>query len=783
MDCKELALKKVKIEGNLLGKFGIFEINQNFKNDTDQTLEVEYTFPIIATAAIVDFEAQINDKVLKGVCKEKEEAQKEYQENIVKGNSAYLMQEQTPNIFKVSLGKIAPGEEIKIKIKYIDTFDVVDNKIKVIIPTLVTPRYASNVTNKLEYGKVDYTVDFSINIDKSVIKKSVYSPSHKIKVINDEKIEVLNYDMSKDFKLDIELKNELASNGVYSTTRDDKKVVCLSFMPEIMDKYADEEKEYLFLVDISGSMMGRKLEQTKNAVIQCLHQLDEGDKFNIIPFNHEFTAMNVNSMEYNEINLAKATEYVNSLVAIGGTEILRPIMFSLYGNSSNKTILLFTDGQVGNEGRIIQYVKENVGKNRLFAFGIDSNINAYFIKEISNVGNGKAELIGPKERIDDAIIRTFARIQTPMVENLKIDYGKNKVLDEIKEDENLFNYEFYNVFAKLEDVVDDIRLKGNILDKEYEWTIKKEDLQESKIDLELVFAKLEIDRLEKYIRNSRDFEKTKNYKNMIIDISIKYNINSKYTSYIIVNKREDKIFDIPQYQNTILSAGAFNSSFVVGGGSAVGGAVKRRGRAAGVGKAMPKMKKTWDVFGSTNSSADSSTDVSSDASFARYTSADSTSGANDLDIPGFLRKTKRSVDEDMEKLKRKVYEYYKEFINEENKDILTYLLFALYYLGDKDFNINDLIRFLNSNKKEIKTNDKYMKLIVKLYNSLDDREIVSKRQLSDLLNDDYKKVVLTGMNIDVDLDMMDENEVKEILKKDKVEENIDKVVLYLCEMG
>ena len=420
MDCKELALKKVSIEGNVLGKFGMFEINQTFKNDTNQTLEVDYTFPIIATAAIVDFEAQINEKVLKGVCKEKEEAQKEYQENIVKGNSAYLMQEQTPNIFKVSLGKIAPGEEIKINIKYIDTFDIVDNKIKVIIPTLVTPRYASNVTNKLEYGKVDYTVDFSINIDKSVNKKSVYSPSHKIKVIDDEKIEILDYDMSKDFKLEIELKNELASNGVYSTTRDDKKVVCLSFMPEIMDKYADEEKEYLFLIDISGSMMGRKLEQTKNAIIQCLQQLDEGDKFNIIPFNHEFTAMNVNSMEYNETNLAKATEYVNSLVAIGGTEILRPIMFSLYGNSSNKTILLFTDGQVGNEGRIIQYVKENVGKNRLFAFGIDSNVNAYFIKEISNVGNGKAELIGPKERIDDAIIRTFARIQTPMVENLKI---------------------------------------------------------------------------------------------------------------------------------------------------------------------------------------------------------------------------------------------------------------------------------------------------------------------------------------------------------------------------
>ena len=764
MDCKELALKKVRIEGNVLGKFGMFEINQTFKNNTNQTLEVEYTFPIIETAAIVDFEAQINDKVLKGVCKEKEEAQKEYQENIVKGNSAYLMQEETPNVFKISLGKIASGEEIKIKIKCIDTFEMVDNKIKVIIPTLVTPRYASNVTDKLTYGKVDYTVDFYINIDKSINKKSVYSPSHNIKVIDDEKIEVLDYDMSKDFKLEIELKNELTSNGTYSTTRDNKKVVCLSYMPEILDKYADEEKEYLFIVDISGSMYGSKLDQTKNAVIQCLHQLDEGDKFNIIPFDHRFSAMSVNSLEYNGTNLEKATEYVNSLEARGGTEILRPIMFSLYGNGSNKTILLFTDGQVGNEEEITQYVKENIGKNRLFAFGIDSNVNSYFIKEISNVGNGKAELIGPGERIDDAIIRTFARIQTPMLENLKIDYGRNKVLDEIKENENLFNYEFYNVFAKLEELEDDIKLKGNILDKEYEWTIKKEDLAESKIDLELVFAKLEIDRLEKYIRNSRYLEKTNNYKKIIINISTKYNINSKYTSYIIVHAREDKIFDVPQYQNTTLSDEAFYSSFIAGGGSDVSGAVKRRGSAAGVDRTGSVMQKKWDVFGS-----------------MMNTSADTSHSANDLDIPSFLRKRKTSVNEDLEKLKREVYEYYKEFINKENKDILTYILFALYYIRDKDFNINDLIRFLNNKKEEIKANDIYMKLIIKLYNSLEDREIISKRQLCALLNDDYQKILYTGMKLDVDLDMLDEHKIKKILRKDKVKENIDKVVWYLCE--
>lgn len=744
MDCKELALKKVKIEGNILGKFGIFEINQTFKNNTWKALEVDYTFPVIETASIVDFEARINNKVLKGICKEKGEALKEYQENIVKGNSAYLMQEETENTFKISLGRILPGEEVFIKIKYIDTFEIVDNKIKVMIPTLVTPRYASKVTSKLHYKKVDYTVDFSINIDKSINKKSVFSPSHNIRVIDDEKIEVLNYDMSKDFKLEIELKNELNSNGTYSVTRDKNKLVCLSFMPEILNKYSDEEKEYLFIIDISGSMSGSKLDQTKNAVIQCLHQLDEGDKFNIIPFNHNFTAMSVNSMEYNETNLKEATKYVNSLEATGGTEILNPIVFSLYEKNSNKTILLFTDGQVGNECQIIQYVRENIEKNRLFAFGIDSNVNAFFIKEISNVGNGKAELIQPGEKIDDAIIRTFARIQTPMLENLKIDYGRNNVLDEIKENENLFNYEFYNIFVKLEDIVDDIKLTGNVLEQKYEWLIKKEDLQESKIDLELVFAKLEMDRLEKYIRNSRDFEKIDNYRKMIIDISLKYNIISKYTSFIIINTREDKSFDVPIYQDTTLS-----DKFLKLG-------------------AFPDMSKACV-----------------NASQIRRTShvnySDNLSSGNDLDIPCFLRKNSINDDSELNELKNQVLEYYKKFIKEENKDILTYLLFALYYVGKKYFDINDLISFLTKNYEQIKNNDVYMKLIILIYRSLQNNEDKIKEQLLNLLSYDYKKVVYSKMNITVDLDAINKNEIKQILKNDKVRENINKIIWYLYE--
>ena len=101
VDLRELALKKVKITGNVIGKFGTFEIEQMYKNNTEEVLEVGYTFPIVDTATVVGFEIKVGDKILKGKCKEKGEAKREYQQNIVKGNSAYMMEQETGNIFKI----------------------------------------------------------------------------------------------------------------------------------------------------------------------------------------------------------------------------------------------------------------------------------------------------------------------------------------------------------------------------------------------------------------------------------------------------------------------------------------------------------------------------------------------------------------------------------------------------------------------------------------------------------------------------------------------------------
>ena len=766
VDLRELALKKVKITGNVIGKFGSFEIEQVYKNNTKDVLEVGYTFPIVETATVVGFEINVGDKVLKGKCKEKGEVKKEYQRNIVKGNSAYMMEQETDNIFKISVGKIDRNEEVTIKIHYIDKFEIIDNKIEILIPTLVTPRYKSNITNKLVYGNVDYTIDFNINIDKTLNIKNISCPSHKINLIDEkktERVEVLNYDLSKDFKLNIELKNELSSNAITSKTRDGNDMIYLSFMPEILDSYEDSEKEFLFIIDVSGSMMGEKLDETKRAVIECLKQLDVGDKFNIIPFESEFEAMNIKSIDYNEENIKKAIKYINNLRPLGGTEILNPIKFALYEKNTDKTILLFTDGQVGNEDEIIKYVEDNINRSRIFPFGIDSNVNSSFIKQLAKAGKGKAELIQPKEKIDDKIIRTFARIQTPLLEKLEVDYGTNKIIDEIREEKCLFNYEFFNVFAKIEKLEDDIQLKGKILDKEYIWKINKGNINNTKVDLEILFAKQEMERLEEYIRNAYEDDRIENYKKMIIELSEKYNINSKYTSFLTVYERKDKLLEVPKYQETKLS-----NKFAKGA----------------------LMNKVWDMFGM-DECEDYEEECECDIATPSFLRArSSSSSSNDLDIPCFLRKNKSIKSEskqievkktDREILEEKVDEYYKVFVSQDEKSILTYLLYAVYYLKNRNniFNYNDLLRFLNKNKDNILSTEIYMKLIYLCYCKLESNRIIDKRETLNLLDESYKKIAFTNFKINIDLKTITEKEVKDIIDNDKIIDNIDDVIWYL----
>ena len=96
MDLTEsLTLKGVNITGEILGRFGVYTIRQNYENKSGKILEVFYTFPLSRTASVYDFTAKIGDKVIRGIVKEKSQAKKDYQRAITRGDSAICLNART----------------------------------------------------------------------------------------------------------------------------------------------------------------------------------------------------------------------------------------------------------------------------------------------------------------------------------------------------------------------------------------------------------------------------------------------------------------------------------------------------------------------------------------------------------------------------------------------------------------------------------------------------------------------------------------------------------------
>ena len=134
-------------------------------------------------------------------------------------------------------------------------------------------------------------------------------------------------------------------------------------------------------------------------------------------------------------------------------------------------------------------------------------------------------------------------------------------------------------------------------------------------------------------------------------------------------------------------------------------------------------------------------------------------------------------------LEEKVNEYYKVFISKNEKSILTFLLYALYFIQKRDniFNYSDLLIFLRNHKEELLKNEKYQKILYLCYTNLYRSRDVDIRETLDLMDDNFKKIAVTNLYISIEFEKLSENEIQEIINSDIGVDNIDRVIKHLIK--
>lgn len=548
-------------------------IIQNYVNTSPESIEALYTFPLPHKAVVTGFKANIGNDEVTGVYRERDAAFEEYDDALRRGDSGFLLESHRPDIFQVSLGNIAGGETLSVTISYIEDVQCVDNELRWVLPTVVAPRYIpgtpagpktgagvvspTNHVPDADYitppiGDAPYTLKLKAHLKGLRGLKKITSPSHPIVIYVEEDgyavtLAKENEPLNRDFILSAVM-DKVSGNKLILARSGNEVYGEVTLSLELEDMPQQNNYEYTFVIDVSGSMSGRKLEQAKKALQLSLRNLIEGDRFNMIAFESEYICFSETSVPYTQSNLEKADRWVTSLVPMGGTVILQPLRFVLerpYTENTGRVVLLFTDGQVGNEKEIIQLVRRNNKALNLFPFGIDTAVNRYFIDSLAQAGNGSPEFVFPGERIDDKVIRQFSRIHQPYLSNCKILQEGGKTLDTVPAiPSRLYSDEEYTFRFRSTDIFEKLILAGDLDNSKAEVAIPftaKGDLRL----LSLKWAKERIRMLEESL-GSGNPRRDVLAKKEIVTLSEKYGVLSTLTSLVAVYERFNKEKNIPE---------------------------------------------------------------------------------------------------------------------------------------------------------------------------------------------------------------------------------------------
>ncbi|CAJ0753941.1 18835_t:CDS:2 [Entrophospora sp. SA101] len=466
---KSIPLQNVKVEANVVDMIAEVVIYQTYKNVEDKNIEALYKFPIYEAAAICDFEAEIDGKYkVKGIVKEAKQAASDYNEAIEKGYSAYLLEEQLSDVFQCSIGNLKSNQTVVIKITYVTELkhDSENEKIRFVLPTSIAERYGSSSSSTANYGKklvpddvkysgkANYQLDLKINCRMTSTIQSIESPSHLIstelnvngnpKTSNVTLAEQITY-LEKDFILVVK-SEDLDKPRAFLEYNPKTESNCL--MLTLVPKFSLNpiQTEIVFIIDRSGSMQGEPIKKAGQALELFLHSLPEDCYFNVVSFGSSHDSLFPKSQEYSQETLDRAINLAKNLDArYGGTEIYNPIKWALDNQLKTMTTTLFllTDGKVWGVDKIIELINQNVeDKNndlRIFTLGIGDNVSHNLVESVARSGNGYAEFVTNKERMDKKILGMLKNAVKPPINDYRIKWTTS--YDKQDEDENkLFNY-------------------------------------------------------------------------------------------------------------------------------------------------------------------------------------------------------------------------------------------------------------------------------------------------------------------------------------------------------
>lgn len=551
-------LKDTRVEVNITGVLADIRVTQVYTNTGAKPINATYVFPASTRATVHGMKMTLGDKIITAKIEEKQKAREVFEEAKSEGKTASLLEEQMPNVFTMNLANIMPQDTMELELHYTELITPTDGTYQFVFPTVVGPRYSSqsaaNAPDEDRFVASPYlhegetppgSYNISVHLSAGIPVQNLKSSSHSVNIDwTDETTATVTlanpteYAGNRDYILSYGLMGDAIQSGLTLYRAEKENYFMLMVQPPERVVLEDiPPREYIFVLDVSGSMIGYPLDTAKIVVRDLIGNLRPEDKFNIILFSGNSFIMSNTSIPANAENILKAINLINDQQGGGGTELSQALTQAVSlpkEESYSRSVLIVTDGYIDGEKEIYDIISQNLNNTNFFSFGIGSSVNRFLIEGIAKIGLGEPFVVtNPEDAAQTA--RLFSDyVKSPVLTNIQVSFDGFEAYD--VEPENLpalFAQRPLVVLGKWKgEPAGTIRITGKTGSGDYnhELTVSQDILSESNSALRYLWARSKVERLTFYEASYHDQALIE----QITALGLEYSMMTPYTSFVAV---------------------------------------------------------------------------------------------------------------------------------------------------------------------------------------------------------------------------------------------------------
>jgi Ca-activated chloride channel homolog len=415
-------IKELEIQSRIQDQVARVSVTQTFINTGSSTMEVSFCFPLPYDGAIDQMTFMVDGKEYAAKLLPAKEAREIYLSHVRRNEDPALLEWVGMGMFRTSIFPVPPGAERKVTIGFTQLLRFSDQLTDFLYP-LSTARYTDQPIESFK---------FNASIESQSKIKNVYSPTHSVNVERPDEyraqvsLESKNVIPITDLRLLFDSSDQQVGASVISYRPDPKEdgYFLLLTAPEVGAQSASSApKTVIFVMDRSGSMSGKKIDQARDALRFVLNSLNPNDLFNIVVYDNLVESFRPELQRFDEQSRQAALAYVNNIFAGGSTNISGALTTALgmIQDSQQPSYLLFltdglpTSGET-NEMKIAQLVSQaNTHRTRIISFGVGYDVNSRLLDRLSRDNYGQSEFVRPDEDIEQYVSRLYRRMSTPVL--------------------------------------------------------------------------------------------------------------------------------------------------------------------------------------------------------------------------------------------------------------------------------------------------------------------------------------------------------------------------------